>query len=338
MKKTSRKSKRVLICAVVCLFGGLGVFLFLRSGEVKTYGGLRPAGTVNGEPFFQEDLDVYALELRAAVAADYGRRYNLSGMGAKFWDTAYGNSTPRETLYNMALERVVRNMVLIQEARQRGIDAPESYRGLEAEREVWNTPSGEIVYGPKELEPAEFNSYRITGITDDLKTVLLKKELAPTEAQLRAAYDSLPNELKQAPWLVSGDIFTWNGGPSPEEEIIEALGRGLNPEETVRKLAGSFPDLTREDFELNSTYVSKEDPYQRELMQLLESAASGSFVSGPQDRPELYYVTRKEGGGILDFEQAPRLGLSKWINDQFEIFLTKKIKAAKVKLYKISSD
>jgi hypothetical protein len=330
--------KRTLIIAAVFLLGGLAVSLYLRSGEVKTYNGLRPAGTVNGEPFFQEDLDVYALELRAAVAADYGRKYNLSAMGAKFWDTKYGNSTPGEALYRMALERLVRNMVLIQEARMRGIDAPESYHGLEAEREARNASSGEIVYGPKELGAAEFNSYRIAGITDDLKTALLAKELAPTESRMRAAYDSLPDELKQASWSASGDLFPWDGGPSPEGEIRAALGRGLEAGEAARDLAGSFPGLEREHFEFNSGHVSKEDPYQQELAELLERAVTGSLVPGPQDRPELYHVTGKKGGGVLSYEQAPHLGRNKWINDQFEIFLNKKIKAAKVKVYPPPAD
>jgi hypothetical protein len=337
LKKKKRRLKKTAIIASVCLIGAAVIFLFFRPRKIQTYDGLRPAGTVNGEPFFQEDLDVYALELRAAVAADYGRRYNLPGVGARFWDTKYGNATPRETLYGMALDRVVRNMVLIQEARKRGIDAPESYHSLKAEREEWNAPGDEIVYGPKQLAPAEFNSYRITGITDELKTALLKKELAPSEAQLRAAYDSLPDELKQAPWLASGDLFTWDEGFSPEKEIRGALGRGLDPEEAVRELAGDFPGLKRENFEFTSNYVSKEDPYQRELSQVLQEAVPGSFVSGPGGKPELYHVTRKEGGGTLSFEDAPRLGQNKWINDQFEIFLDKKVKAAKVKLYPASA-
>jgi hypothetical protein len=325
------KKKRAILAAV-CLLAGLGVFILFRH-EIKTEGGSRPAGEVNGEPFFQEDLEVYALEFRAAVAADYGRKYNLSGVGAKFWDTKYGGSTPREALYAMALDRVVRNMVLIQEARRRGIDAPKSYHDLEAERKDRNAPTGEIVYGPKDLGSAEFNSYRITGITGDLKTLLLREELAPAEAQLRAAYDSLPGEVKQAPWSASGDLFKWDEGPSPEKDIRAALKRGLDPEDAVRELAGRFPGLRREDFELRSNYISKEDPYERELADVLERAVPGSFVSGPRGMTEMYHVTGKKGGGILSFEDAPHLGRNKWINDQFEIFLNNKVKAAKVKLY-----
>ena len=102
------------ISVSICLIWVAAVFFHLR--EIKTYDGLRPVGTVNGEPFFQEDLDIYALELRAAVAADYGRRYSLSSMESKFWNTKYGDAAPGETLYRMALDRVVRNMALIQES------------------------------------------------------------------------------------------------------------------------------------------------------------------------------------------------------------------------------
>ncbi|MDR0709644.1 MAG: hypothetical protein LBF77_06230 [Spirochaetaceae bacterium] len=321
-----------LVLAGVCVIAAAVLFALFRPGEVKTYNGLRPAGTVNGEPFFQEDLDVYALELRAAVAADYGRRYNLFGVGEKFWDAKYGKSTPRETLYKLALDSLVRNMVLIQEARKRGIDTPGSYHDLETERADWNAPSEEIAYGPRELRSAEFNSYRITGISDELKTALLK-EMTPGESQLRAAFDSLPSDLKHAPYFVSGDLFKWTGDSPAEGEIRAAFARGLDAEGAIGELAASFPGLTREDFEFNSDYTSKEDPYEQELARLFEKTYSGAFIRAPQGRKALYHVTVKKGGGMLTFEEAPRLGQNKWINDQFEIFLNKKIKAARIKKF-----
>jgi hypothetical protein len=337
--KKPQLKKIVFLCAIgIYLLAAGGVFVFLRSRAdkpVTLYDGKQSVGTVNGEPFFQEDVDVYALELRAAVAADYGRRYKLYGVGAKFWDTKYGGSTPNETLTKLALRDLVRNMVLIQEARRRGIDTPASYHDLETERANWNTRTDEIVYGPKTLGPAEYNTYRITGIINELKTSLLKKELAPTVDQLRAAYSSLPDELKQSPFRASGSLFKWDGeGPSPEAEIRAALRRGLEPEAVADSLAPSFPGLSQENFEFDSNYISKEDPYEQYLASVLETAVRGSVISSPQEQPKLYYVTEKIGGGILTFEQAPGLGRNKWINDQFELFLDKKVKAAKIKRYK----
>jgi hypothetical protein len=336
------KKTVILIAVGVCLLAAFVCFTLIRRAESTTaYEGRQPAGTVNGEPFFLEEIDVYGADLRAAVAADYGRRYKLSGVGAKFWDTEYDGVTPRETLTRIAVKNLARNMVLIQEARKRGIDAPAKYHDLEAEREIWNTPSDEIVYGPKQLGPAEYNSYRITGITTELKTALLKKELAPTEAQLRAAYASLPEGVKVAPYVASGSLFKWDG-PSPDAEIRAAIHRGRSPEDAVTDLAAAFPGLSREDFDFDSSYISKEDPYQQELAQALEVAVPGDCIPGPerQDEPEqssdgeLYYVKAKQGGGLFAFEDAPGLGRNKWINDQFEIFLDKKVKAARIKRYR----
>lgn len=347
-KKITGKKIAFLGAAGLCLLALLGFCAFRlyaahtsaadKAAAKKIYrqSGRKPAGMINGEPFFQEDLAVYAAELRAAVAAHYGKKYGLSAVGASFWDTEYDGATPREFMNKLALNDLARNMVLIQQARKRGIDAPQTYHDLEEERAEWNNPGDEIIYGPKTLGPAEYNSYRISGISDELKTVLLKKELAPTTAQLKASFDSLNEGLKAAPWLASGVRFSWDAPAVPNGEIRAAiersLGQGLSPEALVDTLSASYPGLSQEPFEVNSRYVSKEEAYDQELAAILSDAGKGSCVSGPEDRPELYYITEKMGGGILTFEQAPLLGRNKWINDQFDIFLTKKTKAARITL------
>lgn len=344
MKKNQRKQdgkkvfKKAIALPVICLCllaAALAAVAALR-GRLpvadKIGEGRKPAGTVNGEPFFREDMAVYALERRAAVAAHYGRRYQLSGMGAQFWDTEFDGATPRQMLEELAMQDLIRNMVLLQEARRRGIDAPAAYRDLESEREAWNAPTDEIVYGPKQLGPAEFNSYRISGIRDELKTMLLKKELAPNTAQLRAAFDSLGPELKQAPYSASGVLFKWSGTDASTGGAIQsALERALRQGQDPETAAAVFPGIERELFTIDSRYISKEDSYEQELVELLKESAPGSIIPAPEDRPQLYYVQQKEGGGILTFEDAPGLGRNKWINDQFEIFLDKKVKKARIK-------
>jgi len=298
--------------------------------------GIKIAGTVNGEPFLQEDLNVYMAEHRAAVASHFGRRYNITFMGASFWDTEYDGTTPREFLTSIARQELVKNMVLIQQARIRGIDTPDTYSDLEKEREVWNTPTDEIVYGPRTLGPAEYKSYRITGISNALKTNLLRNELSPTIAQLRASFDSLPDINKIADVFSGGIRFTWNAGPFSNEEVFASienlLRQGLPPEEVVRNLS-MYPGLTQEEFESDSRYVSREDPYEIELSNILREAPIGALVRGPEGWPSFYHVTHREGGGYYTFEEAPGLGRNKWINDQFEIFLEEKIKVSRITLF-----
>ena len=357
MKQNNRANGRTKIAvttlairgaAGLCLLALLGLLAFRipaaaqsaadKAAAKKIYqqSGKKPAGMINGEPFFPEDVAVYAAELRAAVAAHYGKKYNLSNMGASFWNTKYDGTTPQEFMNKWALDDLAKNMVLIQEARKRGIDTPRTYHDIEAEREVWNQPTGEIVYGPKTLGPAEYNSYRISGISDELKTVLLKDELAPTAAQLKASFDSLGEGLKRAPWQASVVRFSWDASAAAGEEIRSALERllrqGLSPQETVNTLSASYSGLAQEQLKIDSRYISKEDFYEQERAEILSTAGTGSCVAGPEGMPELYYVTEKTGGGILTFEEAPLLGRNKWINDQFEVFLNKKTKAASITL------
>jgi len=294
------------------------------------------AGTVNREPFFDTDLAVYAGELRAIVAAHYGRVYNIASMGASFWDTTYDDGTPREFLNRMAVDILVRNMVIIQEARTRGINTPGTYSDLEAERAEWNSPTDEIIFGPRTLGPAEYNSYRLRGITDALKTILLMNELAPSIAQLREAFDSIDDSQKAADFLAKGNRFTWSADLDNESirNLVENMVRqGISREEIVVQISSIYPSFTVENFEVNSRHVSREDSYDISLANMLREAYAGTLLPAPENKAALYHLVHKEGGGLLTFEDAPALGRNKWINEQFEIFIDKKVNEAEVILF-----
>jgi hypothetical protein len=349
-EKSNKQKKNVLkkitfrggLCLCLIVLTGVSAFCISTEDKITAENNYRQterkvAGMFNGEPFFQEDVDVYIAELRAAVAAYYGRKYDLSGVGVVFWDTEFDVGTPRALLNKLALDKLVRNMALMQEARNRGVDVPDTYNELEKERAVWNIPANEIVFGPKTLAPAEYNSYRITGISDELKTALLQTELAPSTEQLVAAFESLPQDYKMAPYVVSGIRFRWDTGPVSDEETridIEcSLQQGLSPEEIVNHLSASYTDLSQEEFKMNSRYISKEDGYERRLADVLRETVIGSCIPGPDERPELYYVVQKDGGEYYTFEEAPALGRNKWINDRFEEFLDEKVNDAEITLF-----
>jgi len=351
------KKKLIAAAAVLCLLAGLIFPVKLTAEKISAAATLKKEiaadkalaekifletgrkvfGTVNGEPFFYEDIAVFTIELRAAVAAHYWRKYNVSNMGADFWDTVYDGSTPREFLNKTALDELVRNMVLIQQARLRGIDTPAAYSDLETERAEWNTPTGDIIYGPQTLGPAEFNSYRITGITNELKRALLEKELSPTAQQLRAAFNSLDDSLKFDHFIAKGIRFFWNAG-IPNQEIRALLEPPLlekyfTPQEIVSRLSVLYPSLNMEDFEIDSRLVSREAHYDIELENILwEYGSSDLIFPAPFEHPSVYYVTSFEGGGTIAFEDAPGLGLTKWINDQFDVFMNGKVQEARVTL------
>ena len=370
-------AKKPVITTAVCLCALVTVlsFLLFKSGAEKAASkkilaehiaadkaiavsiyqqtGRKIQGTINGEPFFDEDLNVYRNELRAFVAAYFGRLYNISAMGARFWETKYNGISPREYMTKLAINDLKKNMVIIQQARIRGIDAPAAYCDLEKERTERNAPTDEITYGPKTLASAEFISYRISGITDALKTELLHDELAPTDAQLRAAYKSLPDHLKTVPYRASGIRFTWGESTDWDRRaqyinvsdsdkkynkeigaaVENSMRHGLSAQEVVGTLSHLYSGLSQEEFSINSGAVSRAIEYDEALAEILGVAGKGSFVPAPLDMPALYYVTEKEGGGFYRFEEAPGLGRNKLINDQFDLFLSQKINEARVTLF-----
>jgi hypothetical protein len=313
------------------------------ANEIFRETGRKPFGLINGEPFFSEDLDVYRSEMRAAVANHFGRLHNLGGMGADFWETEFDGITPMQFLNELAVNDLTRNMIIIQQARIRGLDAPNTYSDLELEREIWNAPTDEITFGPRTLGPAEYVSYRMLGITNALKTALLENELEPTVAQLKKAYESLPPGFKLADFMAAGTRFTWNEGPTANEivhmGIQNLLTQGYSPEEVVERLS-PVPGISQEEFEFINWEVRRSDDYGQILHWLLRDAELGSLIPGPEGeewqgwQPSLYFVTVFEGGGLYSFEEAPGLGRNKWINDQFPIFLDRKTKEARITLFR----
>jgi hypothetical protein len=326
------KKRFFLPVMFLCLLPVVGVALILTRNLNP------PAGKINGEPFYAEELAMYADELRAAVAWEYSQKYHLDAVGARFWETRYDGVTPHETLNNRALAALVRNKVIMREARKHGITLSEDYRELMKELEDRNkkAAAGDIFYGPKSLDPMEYSSYRITEITDSLKFSLLQGELAPTETDLRRVFAELPEELKEKDYAASGFCFKWNEQEEPislVKELQEAIQQGRSPEDTAAFLASGFPSLSWEEFSLNSGVISKEDRHQQNLIRLLYPANIGDYILSPT-RNALYYITTKEGGGLFRYEEAPGLARNKWINDQFEIFVNKKIAAASITIYK----
>lgn len=334
-KTTSSRRHRLAVCiaaaAAAAAAGGIALAAALGTGS-----GL---GKVNGLPFYPEELLVYADEERAAVAAQISQQHSLPGTGPTFWDTAYDGVTPREVLLDTALADLVRNKVIQQECITRGIVAPADFRELEQAMEEENAArqstaaSGGVVYGTENYTLAQYNEYQMTMASDDLKAYLLKNELAPTEQQLRDAYDSLDESFKRRDFTCAGWSIAW---PSTEDDeaaaalVAEAL-ESTAPADLAAALAEQLPGVTVEGFTFDSTEVHREDSTSIERSDILFFTEPGECSSILYDaQPIVYYVTEKDGGGYYAFEESSRLGENKYINDAFEQFIDEKVAAATV--------
>lgn len=319
------------VAAAIAAAGGIALATALSSGS--------ELGKVNGLPFYAEELLVYADEERAAVTAQISQHYNLPGTGPSFWDTEYDGVTPREVLLDTAMEDLVRNKVIQQECITRGIVAPADFRELEQAMEEENAArqstadSGGVVYGTESYTLAQYNEYQMRMATDDLKEYLLENELAPTEQQLRDAYDSLDESFKRKDFTCAGWSIAW---PSTEDDetvaalVAEAL-ESTAPADLAAALADQLPGVTVEEFTFDSTEVHREDSTAIERSDILFFTEPGKCSSIFYDaQPTVYYVTEKDGGGYYAFEESSRLGENKYINDAFEQFIDEKVAAATV--------
>lgn len=319
------------VAAAVAAAGGIALAAALSTGS--------ELGTVNGLPFYAEELLVYADEERAAVTAQISQQYDLPGTGPSFWDTEYDGVTPREVLLDTAMEDLIRNKVIQQECITRGIVAPADFRELEQAMEEENAArqstaaSGGVVYGTESYTLAQYNEYQMTMATDDLKAYLLENELAPTEQQLRDAYDSLDESFKRKDFTCEGWSIAW---PSTEDDeaaatlVAEAL-ESTAPADLPTVLADQLPGVMVEEFTFDSTEVHREDSTAIERSDILFFTEPGECSSILYDaQPTVYYVTEKDGGGYYAFEESSRLGENKYINDAFEQFIDEKVAVATV--------
>ncbi|MEG0617381.1 MAG: hypothetical protein RR508_07430, partial [Oscillospiraceae bacterium] len=180
MDKKNIKSKKIItiisVAIIVIIVAILAIYIISKR-EI--------AGTVNTLPFYYEELNMYAQEQKAAVAADFSKKHNLDSFGAEFWDKQYDGETPKKALYDKALEALIRAKIIQEQAIELQVVAPADFNELrKALAQENNVRSGgassEIIYGPTEYSIVEYNSYLMSQTIDDLKSAIIKRDGEPS--------------------------------------------------------------------------------------------------------------------------------------------------------------
>lgn len=298
-------------------------------------------GSVNGKKIHPEELRMYAESERALVAAEYSQQYQLPGLGKSFWSTDFEGHTPSETLLDRTMEKLVYYKVLAQQCAAEKIPVPEDYEQLVKEMEKENdrrkqaASRGEVVYGIPEYTVSQYHEYIMTTARTKLMEKLLQNQLAPTEEQLRQAYEKLDDRYKHRDFFCTGWVISWPPTEDPEKtaETIRTVLREKGAQQAKEILTAEVDGLLMEEFSLDTKTVHREDTQSIRTAELLFDVPAGECSPLVEESlPTLYYLEQKEGGGLLSFEEAPRLATNQYINDAFEHFLNEKIAEAKVSL------
>ena len=327
--KLSRKFLWIFLAIIVIIVFFIGSIIFFFSKN-------KPLGKINGIPFYSEELLMYAEQSRALVSAQYSAKYNISSAGSDFWDTDYGDGSPKKWLLDAAMKELVYNKVIQQECVTRGIVAPADFRELKKAMEQENESrsqalaQGNGVFGTTAYTISQYNDYVMSFAKDDLKAYLLENDLAPTEQQLRDAYDSLDESFKRKDYSCSGFRIVLPNDLIKPKDIQEQITSLISQNYTMEQIAEQL-QLEMSPFTFDSSNIHREDTFSSSLNEILFFIEKNE-VSPIQYEPEtvLYFVAEKNGGGYYSFEESSGLGQNKYINDAFEQFISDKTSAANI--------
>lgn len=313
--RRGKKTLWVVLAAVVAvlLAAGIAVLVWLRGT------GAGAAGTVNGVPVCYEELRQYAEAQRATVAYAFSQQHGIASMGDDFWDTDYDGATPRAALYDAALAALVRDKVIQKEAANRGIIAPLDYNELLKAAQA----------DAQGLSPAEYLNRQMGFVEDELKTHMLQNDYAPTEADLAAAFGTLPAELMEAHFTAQGYQVTWESEAA--EADAERMAALLAEPGGEAALLEEFPDAAVEPFSFYTAEIHREDVATIELAEQLRGQQPGFYVLNERYGSHVMaYLTQLEDDAPPAVEDVPRYAETEWINTQYDALVEQLVRQAEV--------
>lgn len=154
----------------------------------------------------------------------------------------------------------------------------------------------------------------------------------PTQKELRQAFEQLDDKYKKTDYFVEAiEIPTFSGKQAELEKIAEAISPNLSYEETLLEWQNKLPNLVIESYQLKSAEIQKEDIYSLSVGEILSGKAVGTVVKGYHEN-QYFYIFNKEGGQLLQFEEAPQFGKNAYINTRYKEKLATYQQATKVDL------
>ena len=154
---------------------------------------------VNGESIAAEELEYFKGKLKAQVLNDYLAEYSVEYL-PDIWNREFDGKTPQQALDEQALEKCVMAKLQFVLMRDKGIYTDISYQGLYNKALAFNEENSgkEGVVGLKSIKMEQFYSYYLDNGIMELRNVLTKDEIKPTEqeiidriAQLKASGEKL---------------------------------------------------------------------------------------------------------------------------------------------------
>ncbi|UXX77694.1 peptidylprolyl isomerase [Reichenbachiella carrageenanivorans] len=287
-----------------------------------------------------DDLPVTEAEFRLYLDRNIARTYNYYyqewGVNAhtEFWETKYGDKTPKEYIKAMALAQLVEIKSRQRLATQMGLIKEFTYDSLQhwwvqdnASRKL-KKASGGIVYGPVERKFEDFYDYFYASLFNNLQEMAYEKLFTPSPAEIKAYY-----ELNKEKWFVyipevEAEYleFEFDGSKDKKQLLsqVESAEAALTNGADMRSIAAGYPRgqyrhqtfvksdevLGEEDVEgqLNAwalgldtneikTFIGRSTIY---LMHGIEKAAPKAYPYDEIERDVIWYYRKNHYQELLD--------------------------------------
>lgn len=205
---------------------------------------------IDGLPVPEAEFRMY---LDRNIAKTYNYYYQEWGVNvhAEFWDTKYGDKTPKAYIKEMALAQLVDIKSRQRLATEMGLIKEFTYDSLQqwwvldnADRRQKKDQGG-IVYGPVERKFGDFYDYFYATLFNKLQETTYQKLFTPSPSEIKAYY-----ELNMEKWFVYTPeveaeylAFEFDGSKDKKKlmQQVELAEAALNNGSDMRAIAGDYP-------------------------------------------------------------------------------------------------
>ncbi len=175
----------------------------------------------------------FRLYLNRNIARTYNHYYQKWGANPHtgFWETMYGNTTPRSYINEMVIAQLVQIKTQQQLAVEMEITKDFNYDSLQrwwmqdnAERK-FKKENGGIVYGPVERSFEDFYDYFHAGLFNKLEETIFQKRFTPRQGELQAYYELNKNKWFQYIPQAEVEYLEFSYVGSSEKEYFIEMAR-----------------------------------------------------------------------------------------------------------------
>lgn len=249
MRAKTKKQKAVLIillCMAVLLAAGAAGFYLLAARDTSDgdtadrnaangniadgdTAGKEVVMTVNGLDVTEEEYQFFEDQQAAAVSSYFATEYSADTGSRDFWDTVYGDETPAQRLKELTEEEIIRSKTVQSLSARYGLKYPETFTGLQEQREKENEQraediaAGKTVYGPAEYGIYEYYSYVFGNLEEELKEKLREEVFTFTDDELIAAYQSIGEDYFDRGYLGEARVYVTEEPDGQEQSRVLSM-------------------------------------------------------------------------------------------------------------------